>query len=47
MARLYRPHIFHPVAVAAAVAKALAERDAAKEKETAKKPGRPAKETKE
>ena len=34
-------------AVAAAVAKALAERDAAKEQETAKKPGRPAKETKE
>ena len=31
-------------AVAAAVAKALAERDAAKENETAKKPGRPAKE---
>lgn len=30
-------------AVAAAVAKALAERDAAKEQETAKKPGRPAK----
>ena len=30
-------------AVAAAVAKALADRDAAKEQETAKKPGRPAK----